>query len=66
MKEEIDGYRRTATKSRDKSKIDQKVEEFRARGEDVVVHTVAGIHYIYMRKEKPLHDSDLGEHWGEL
>lgn len=49
-----DGYRRTAAASRDWSKISQKLEEFRARGEDVKVITVAGKHYIYMKKEKPL------------
>lgn len=54
MKEEIDGYRRTSVKTRDKAKLEQKLEEFRARGEEVTVHESAGIYYIYMKKEKPL------------
>lgn len=54
--EEVDanGYRRTATKSRDRQKIEQKIQEFKARGEDVIVKESAGIYYIYMKKEKSL------------
>lgn len=54
MQEELDGYRRSAVKTRDPEKLKQKVAEFEARGEEVMVLEEAGISYIYLRKEKPL------------
>lgn len=54
MQEEIDGFRRTSIKTRDRSKLNQKIDEFKERGEETMVKTVAGIHYLYIRKEKPL------------
>lgn len=54
MQEELDGFRRTAVKTRDPEKLKQKIAEFEARGEEVMVKEEAGISYIYLRKEKPL------------
>ncbi len=54
MPEEIDGFRRSAVKTKDATKLKQKIEEFEARGEEVMVKEEAGISYIYLRKEKPL------------
>ncbi len=54
MPEEIDGFRRSAVKTKDPTKLKQKIEEFEARGEEVMVKEEAGISYIYLRKEKPL------------
>lgn len=54
MKEEIDGYRRTSVKTRDRAKIDQKIEEFEERGKEVIVKESAGYFYLYVKKEQPL------------
>lgn len=54
MKEEIDGFRRTAIKTRDKEKVKEKVEMFEERGEQTKVMKSAGYYYVYVKKEKPV------------
>lgn len=52
MQEEINGFRRTSVKTKDKNKIKQKKEEFEERGEEVIVKESAGYYYLYVKKEK--------------
>jgi hypothetical protein len=54
MKEEVDGFRRTSVKTRDKDKLRKKLEEFEARGEETKVFVSGGYYYLYIRKDKPL------------
>lgn len=54
MNEEIDGYRRTAVKTRDRDKLERKVDEFKSRGEETKVYESGGYYYLYVKKEKPL------------
>jgi hypothetical protein len=53
MLKEIEGYRRTAVKTKDKTKLAEKLEEFHARGETTKVVEVGGYSIVYMKIEKP-------------
>lgn len=54
MKEEINGYRRTGVKTRDRDKLQRKIDEFTDRGKKTKVCESGGYYYLYVKKEKPL------------
>lgn len=49
-----DGYRRTSFKNRDRSRLDDKILMFEARGEKTKVIESGGYYYLYVKKEKEL------------
>lgn len=49
-----DGFRRTHYSSRDKERLNEKIEMFKERGEETKILESAGRFYLYVKKEKEL------------
>lgn len=50
--ENIDGYRRTSIKKRDKGEAERRAQEFRDRGDKARVEEYGGYHIVYVKNGK--------------
>lgn len=51
LQEIIDGYRRTAVKSRHLSLVKEKAAEYEDRGYKTEIHIMGGYHHLYVKKD---------------
>lgn len=55
MNEYIDGFRRTSVKTKDQTKLREKIEDFEDRGFETMVKKSGGYSYLFVKKKS---DSD--------